>query len=847
MASPPKTPTYTTQRQYVTNEPSELAKSILFGAPASVGNQYYSDASSRAAMLRGVQYNDPSSLRQFYQGLKPTDMPKNLNKILKNRAQGGLMTLGKGYAAGGQAKNLTDAQLAELKTIYAAIREGTVTDAQKNRLKVMETNTQRDVSPYDNIATTPIQNAAAKNQLAQAVDVINANKDIKSGDIPQAPTPSDAYYRDTPGVEVTPNFQKDANGNLILDSNGQPIREKGSTYEVTNPYFKEADTFLDTMQKPEQYQQSTELFNKAAQGLIDNANYKPSNITSSNIGMREVNAGSVDPMMLNPNGFQGSAAQMAGVKDVSANQVSAAQMQAIKDVAAERVAAAQMAGVRDVAAERIAGINIAGAQMARPENVSAMQMQQYQMNPNNIQDVENNKNLQYFQMDGPGSWTDEGVSQQYMNPYIQNVIDIAKRESGRDYEKELRKINAQSVAAGAYGGSRQAIERAEAARNYAQLQADIEDKGMSQAYQQGMGQWTNEEGLSQQAAIQNLAAKLGVQSQMSQEQLQAALANQGIDYQVALQNLQAKLGVQESQARNMLQAALSNQQMGFGTAQANLNAMMQTQLANQQAGMTAQQANQQAALNAALANQQTQFNVGALNANNAQQANLANAQNALQASLANQQTAFNTGAFNAGNQQQANLANAQNSLQASLANQQTAYNTGAFNAGNQQQMNLANQQAALNAALANQSTNLTGQTTNLQANLQGQLANQDAAYKALLANQQADLAAQQANQQAGLSALNANNNALANAGNLASGLGAIGTSSGNWDQQKLSNIGALGNASQNLLDNAAMLNQTGAAGVQTGVPTILTGPTNSAYGLGTSQNTGTQAPTPLGR
>jgi hypothetical protein len=76
-----------------------------------------------------------------------------------------------------------------------------------------------------------------------------------------------------------------------------------------------------------------------------------------------------------------------------------------------------------------------------------------------------------------GSFTQPGISQQYMSPYIQNVVDIQKREAQRRGDVEKQRLQAQAVKAGAFGGSRQGVVEAEAQRNLAQQMDDIQAKG----------------------------------------------------------------------------------------------------------------------------------------------------------------------------------------------------------------------------------------------------------------------------------------------------------------------------------------------------------------------------------
>ena len=53
---------------------------------------------------------------------------------------------------------------------------------------------------------------------------------------------------------------------------------------------------------------------------------------------------------------------------------------------------------------------------------------------------------------------DADTASKFMSPYIQNVIDIQKREARRSGELQNQQIADQAVGAGIYGGSRQAFQ-----------------------------------------------------------------------------------------------------------------------------------------------------------------------------------------------------------------------------------------------------------------------------------------------------------------------------------------------------------------------------------------------------
>tara|TARA_Y100001963_G_scaffold151226_1_gene233690 strand:- start:4820 stop:7006 length:2187 start_codon:yes stop_codon:yes gene_type:complete len=107
--------------------------------------------------------------------------------------------------------------------------------------------------------------------------------------------------------------------------------------------------------------------------------------------------------------------------------------------------------------------------------------------------------------------TDPTAIASRMSPYQQSVIDIQKREALRDAEKLQQQIGASAVGAGAFGGSRQALQETELARQTGQRLADIQAVGSQQAYQQAMNQLASDRAAALAAGQQ--FAGLGAQQQ----------------------------------------------------------------------------------------------------------------------------------------------------------------------------------------------------------------------------------------------------------------------------------------------------------------------------------------------
>ena len=83
---------------------------------------------------------------------------------------------------------------------------------------------------------------------------------------------------------------------------------------------------------------------------------------------------------------------------------------------------------------------------------------------------------------GPsGKFTGSAVSE-YMDPYMQNVVDIEKRRAMEDYGIARSGRTTRAVQAGAFGGSRGAVQEGLAERDLLERQGGIQARGLSTAY-----------------------------------------------------------------------------------------------------------------------------------------------------------------------------------------------------------------------------------------------------------------------------------------------------------------------------------------------------------------------------
>jgi hypothetical protein len=194
-----------------------------------------------------------------------------------------------------------------------------------------------------------------------------------------------------------------------------------------------------------------------------------------------------------------------------------------------------------------------------------------------------------------GSFTTPGTAQRYMSPYMQNVVQQQQREAQRQGDVAASNRAAQAIGAGAFGGSRQAIENAEANRNLATQLSDIQGQGLQNAYQSAQGQFNTEQGAgltaqqsNQQAnlnaAIQNQQALQKAQTETeASRQFGANLGLQGINAATQNANLLGQMGQQQyGQDIGSIQALNTMGGQDQAQQQALINQQVQNYATNQQ-------------------------------------------------------------------------------------------------------------------------------------------------------------------------------------------------------------------------------------------------------------------------
>jgi hypothetical protein len=223
--------------------------------------------------------------------------------------------------------------------------------------------------------------------------------------------------------------------------------------------------------------------------------------------------------------------------------------------------------------------------------------------PTNFSQAQNTLGQGIGALQGAAQKYDPGSAQQFMNPYQQQVIDESIRQINRQGDISRQNLQAQAVRAGAFGGSREGIQRAELERALSEQKNAAIVGGLSQGYNQASSQAQQafEQQQSRQLAqAQGLQGAAGLQGQFGQTQQQQALQQAqalqsigGLYGQQSLQQAQlgqGAAGLQGNLGQALAQQQLQQAQLGQGAAglQGNLGQTLgQQQLQQAQLGQGA--------------------------------------------------------------------------------------------------------------------------------------------------------------------------------------------------------------------------------------------------------------------
>jgi hypothetical protein len=178
---------------------------------------------------------------------------------------------------------------------------------------------------------------------------------------------------------------------------------------------------------------------------------------------------------------------------------------------------------------------------------------------------------------GPaGSYSSQSLAgtdmSNYMNPYLQQVVDTTMAGMDRQRQQAINSTGAQATAGGAFGGGRhaamEAMTNADALQNQGQLEAQLRQQGFQNAQQMA----------GQDIANQNQASQFNLGQLMQQN-----LANlQNRQYNTGAQNQAAQFGQQAG-----LQQSIANASNQTQAGIAGMNNRLQAELGNQRAHQNA--------------------------------------------------------------------------------------------------------------------------------------------------------------------------------------------------------------------------------------------------------------------
>lgn len=130
-----------------------------------------------------------------------------------------------------------------------------------------------------------------------------------------------------------------------------------------------------------------------------------------------------------------------------------------------------------------------------------------------------------------GRFTDPGTAAQYMDPYMQRVVDVEKREAQRQADIQKAAGSMGAIGRGTFGGARQALMQTEQDRATQDLLNKIQAEGGSRAFQQAQQAFQADQARQLQAAQANQAA--GLQAAQMGQQAQQFQAGLGKDVGLA--------------------------------------------------------------------------------------------------------------------------------------------------------------------------------------------------------------------------------------------------------------------------------------------------------------------------
>ena len=179
----------------------------------------------------------------------------------------------------------------------------------------------------------------------------------------------------------------------------------------------------------------------------------------------------------------------------------------------------------------------------------------------------------------------------YMSPYMQAVVDREKASAMQEFERQRGSRAARAIGAGAFGGSRQAVQEGLAEEALAKQIGDIQASGSQRAFEQAAAQFGADRAAqmeTQQRQIAELARAEGITLEEAARVQQARAAEQARTQGINIAEL-ARVQGGEAGERGRVEAGRAGERSRVEAARAD-EAMRQREFQLQAMGFSADQA-----------------------------------------------------------------------------------------------------------------------------------------------------------------------------------------------------------------------------------------------------------------
>lgn len=263
----------------------------LYGTANSPGRQQIANAAMLGKTMQGVQNADPTALAAFYNVPKGTDLAQfqsHTGAMNPGQADRALMQLpGQSITPQDYYKQATAGEKEEKKspTSTAIAAEGGELDAyaQGGRPKPKAEQLAQPTADLNEYGLT----ASQQRQFDKYENMRNSGKKFTQQQIRDYNSMRDVR---TQYAQANPNVAKGKTPLSLADAQiGVTPFYDPETKQSTNPYYNQAINVLKGMETmPGQYQQASDIYNRAAEGLLGQTNYQPERMSAASINRGDI-------------------------------------------------------------------------------------------------------------------------------------------------------------------------------------------------------------------------------------------------------------------------------------------------------------------------------------------------------------------------------------------------------------------------------------------------------------------------------------------------------------------------------------------------------------------------------